>query len=390
MPHHQHRETAKYAKVFDPRKRRIRGLWKRNGSFYAQLTITTLDGRKTVRRTRLEKDGQPVHTLAAAQAEMARLKVQREDDGLKLAPKRAPTFSEAAREYLEWLRAVKDAKRPETIRAEASLLKKFEEFAGGLRVNQISTATLQAYQANRKAEGVTGRTVNLGVIAARNVLRRTHEQGLLRTVPSVKPLKHNSKTRRLLTEQEIDRVCKAALKHCENGQQVADFVKLMAYSGGRLAETLRLRWEDVDLDRGQLHFGRDGLSNNRKTRTVDFNDRLEAHLADMHLRRPPSLELVFPSPRYSSKERATRTFNMAIRKAREAAGVPDFTPHLCRHFFASYCVMSGTDFMTVAKWLGHSDGGILIGKVYGHLAAEHTQAAARRVTFSPQVVKASR
>jgi hypothetical protein len=35
------------------------------------------------------------------------------------------------------------------------------------------------------------------------------------------------------------------------------------------------------------------------------------------------------------------------------------------------CVMAGIDYMTIAAWLGHKDGGILIGKVYGHLNNEH-------------------
>jgi hypothetical protein len=33
--------------------------------------------------------------------------------------------------------------------------------------------------------------------------------------------------------------------------------------------------------------------------------------------------------------------------------------------------MGGLDFMTIAHWLGHSDGGILVGKIYGHLADAH-------------------
>ena len=33
--------------------------------------------------------------------------------------------------------------------------------------------------------------------------------------------------------------------------------------------------------------------------------------------------------------------------------------------------MAGVDFMTVAHWLGHSDGGVLVGKVYAPLADEH-------------------
>jgi hypothetical protein len=45
------------------------------------------------------------------------------------------------------------------------------------------------------------------------------------------------------------------------------------------------------------------------------------------------------------------------------------------------CVMAGIDFMTIAAWLGHKDGGILVGKVYGHLLDEHRQRAAKQVRF---------
>jgi integrase len=56
---------------------------------------------------------------------------------------------------------------------------------------------------------------------------------------------------------------------------------------------------------------------------------------------------------------------------RAKAKLPWVGFHDFRHFFASQCVMAGIDFMTVAGWLGHSDGGALVGKVYGHLADEH-------------------
>ena len=56
---------------------------------------------------------------------------------------------------------------------------------------------------------------------------------------------------------------------------------------------------------------------------------------------------------------------------RSKAGMDYVGFHDFRHFFASTCVMAGIDFMTVASWLGHSDGGVLVGKVYGHLADEH-------------------
>jgi hypothetical protein len=43
--------------------------------------------------------------------------------------------------------------------------------------------------------------------------------------------------------------------------------------------------------------------------------------------------------------------------------------------------MAGIDFMTIAAWLGHKDGGILVGKVYGHLLDEHRSKAAKQVRF---------
>jgi hypothetical protein len=47
-----------------------------------------------------------------------------------------------------------------------------------------------------------------------------------------------------------------------------------------------------------------------------------------------------------------------------------------RHFSASFCVMAGLDFMPIAAWLGHKDGGILVGKIYGHLLDDHHKQAA--------------
>ena len=76
----------------------------------------------------------------------------------------------------------------------------------------------------------------------------------------------------------------------------------------------------------------------------------------------------------------------SARLARKAAGLDKFGFHDCRHHFISYAVMSGIDFMTIARWVGHKDGGILIGKVYGHLSNEHAQAQAARMNFGPALV----
>jgi hypothetical protein len=43
--------------------------------------------------------------------------------------------------------------------------------------------------------------------------------------------------------------------------------------------------------------------------------------------------------------------------------------------------MAGIDFLTIAEWVGHKDGGILIGKVYGHLLDEHRRKMAAKLTI---------
>jgi len=143
----------------------------------------------------------------------------------------------------------------------------------------------------------------------------------------------------------------------------------------------------VDWEREQLTFGSDGLTKNRQARVVDFNPQLKAQLSDMAKRRAPDTAYLFPSPRRGENDIPTVTLNMALRRARNESGVKDFTCHLCRHFFISYCVMSGIDYMTIAKWVGHRDGGILVGKVYGHLSNEHAQRQAQRLNFGPVVLQ---
>jgi integrase len=57
------------------------------------------------------------------------------------------------------------------------------------------------------------------------------------------------------------------------------------------------------------------------------------------------------------------------------------THHDLRHLFATRCIESGVDVPTVARWLGHRDGGALAMRTYGHLREEHSRAAAAKVTF---------
>jgi len=132
-----------------------------------------------------------------------------------------------------------------------------------------------------------------------------------------------------------------------------------------------------------LTIGADGDTKNREARRVDLNPALESHLHEMFQRRDPDSQWLFPSPQRGECDQRARTFRESLRLARKVAGLDKFGFHDCRHHFISFAVMSGIDYMTIARWVGHKDGGILIGKVYGHLSNEHTQTQAARLNFGP-------
>jgi integrase len=72
----------------------------------------------------------------------------------------------------------------------------------------------------------------------------------------------------------------------------------------------------------------------------------------------------------------------SLTRACKMIGIPKLTHHDLRHLFATRCIEAGVDIPTVSRWLGHSDGGALAMKVYGHLREQHSAAMAQKVTFA--------
>src|SRR5687768_23878 len=97
---------ATFTKVLDGRKQVIRGLWERNGRYYARLMVEdAITGNKTQRRVPLlDKDGAAVRSVSEAREAMERLKIQRTDSTLPVLG-RTPLFSAFVDTYLEHVRA---------------------------------------------------------------------------------------------------------------------------------------------------------------------------------------------------------------------------------------------------------------------------------------------
>jgi integrase len=402
-----------YQKVFDARKRRIRGLWQRNGRFFANLTVADDLGHKTSQWVPLAGA-----SVAEAKADYDRLRVERADDRLRPLGL-TPTLRDYIQDtYQQQLAA--SGKRASSIEKEQSYLRRWSTQIGHLRLNKLRAHHLNRFLTELANERYSGRSINLFLIAIRSVLKAALRDAHIKPPLPFEGLtwhRVDTKSRQLFTAAEIDQLCDVARQVSKNGQAFTDYLRLMQYSGARRSEALRIRWRDVNFQNGHVTIGAEGDAKNRKPRHVDFNSQLKALLTEMKERRQPDSEWLFPSPQRGDKDVPTKTFMESLRLARKAAGIvcldcgkatatttdqrcsqcqserleprarllppklQAFAFHDLRHHFISYAVMSGVDFMTVANWCGHQDGGVLIGKVYGHLAEGHKKLQAARLTF---------
>ncbi|HEY5705270.1 MAG TPA: site-specific integrase [Terrimicrobiaceae bacterium] len=283
-------------------------------------------------------------------------------------------------------------KKLSTVRKEELILGRWLSYVGDIQLDRISKPHVTAYLETVLEGGRTRRTRNIHLSVFRNLLRHFADKGLLteRALPTagVKLLRYRTPKREFIRSDDVQRLIERSAEAGANGQQLSDLIKLLAYSGAREMEALRLRWQDVDFAAAKLHIGRDGQAKNREARELDFNPDLEGHLRDMLSRRAPDSEWIFPSPRRGDCAEHDHWQNphKVWYECRVLANLPHAHLHDLRHHFASRCVMAGIDYMTIARWLGHLDGGILVAKTYGHLADEHKKAMAARLVFSPRIV----
>jgi integrase len=141
-------------------------------------------------------------------------------------------------------------------------------------VDRITSTTIAAFVEKRlKGTTLAGkaykpaspRTVTLDLIALRNCLKAAIDCGHLRELPCFPRVKPLPPARRpLLTPAEFNRLLETCLA-CgpdrkpitENGQQLHDFLRLLAYTGAREQEALCLKWTHVDFDGQRLFLGAD-------------------------------------------------------------------------------------------------------------------------------------
>ena len=356
------------------------------------LTTRTVDalsvGAKTVFRDRalagfavvVEPSGRKTYVLergpagavalgrhGAVSAEEARRRAAEILAGQAGAP---PSVAEAAilymREYVEF------CCKPATVAAYRRALDLHVlPLLGALPVAAIErahAARLQHLLADRPA------AANQAVSVLARTIDHAAERGL--ADPRANPCRglkryRGGRRERFLTDSEFQKLGKALARLERNGgiaPHAAAAIRLLALTGCRRNEILRLRWDDVRLEAMEL-----SLSDSKTgPKTVPLSPEAAEILA--RLPRVPGNPWVVPGRRPGAP--LSGVF-LPWRRAREEAGLDNVRLHDLRHSFASRALALGESLPTIARLLGHAR--VETTSRYAHLARDTVKQAAARV-----------
>ena len=184
----------------------------------------------------------------------------------------------------------------------------------------------------------------------------------------------NRSCERFLSEQEFRRLGRVLSELEAEGKASASGIaafRLLMLTGCRRNEILTLRWEDVDLEAGELRL-RDAKTGARQVALSPAAKKVLAALP-----RLPDNPWVITGSRAG---RRLANLNAQWVVVRKRAGLEDVRIHDLRHSFASRALALGESLTMIGKLLGHRQ--VQTTARYAHLARESVKTSAARVAES--------
>jgi len=288
---------------------------------------------------------------------------------------------------------------------EATTIARYREHAelhivpvlGALRLSQLTVPLVRGFEDRLRRDGRSSAMVRIARRSLGAVLADAQERGLVAQNVVYSMRKHRRSARAegngklkigvdIPTPDEM-RAIVAALPLIDNAARWRPLLLTAIFTGLRSSELRGLRWEDIDLKRGELHvrqradrYGQIGRPKSEAgERTVPLPPMLISALREHRLAcGKNSLDLVFANSRSGIEHRNT-IVDHGFHPTQVAAGVADRDGrakykglHALRHFYASWCINRRADgglelpLKVVQARLGHASIQ-MTADTYGHL-----------------------
>jgi integrase len=322
---------------------------------------------------------------AALKAERAR-RNQLDEGASAIKTVKPLLFSKAAK---DWLTLKEVHWTASTRRAEGYNVDHLLPHFGTCLLTDITAEAVTRYQAARKIEGTSPRTINMETGTLRAVLRKHRLWAAIQ--PDVKPLAARSDAGRAISRDEETRLLAAARK--SRSRSLYPGLMVAFHTGLRNAELRNLCWRQVDLIEAHLTVGRSKTAGG-EGRVVPLSATVMAVLKEWRAQFPdaePS-NYVFPYERAGGKghkfgkagtgagsvaydtdpTKPIGSRKTAFNTAKKAAGV-SMRMHDTRHTFCSRAAEAGAPEQTLIAMAGWMSRKML--ETYSHTRME----AKRRV-----------
>jgi len=232
-------------------------------------------------------------------------------------------------------------------------------------LGEVTPLAIEGYKSRRRTE-VSGSTVNRELALLKRMFNLAIAWDLFLSgnpVRKVKFFREFNTGLRIVSPEEEESLLRNASPYLQ------DLIRFALNTGLRTGEIFRLRWSNVDLEKGILTVF---ATKTQKIREVPINTETRKVLEAWWLAKKN--EFVFYNPETGAPFMDLKNgFTRACRRA----GISGVTWHTLRHTFASRLVNRGVDIVTVKELLGHSS--LSVTMRYAHTNFDSKRAAVEKL-----------
>lgn len=255
------------------------------------------------------------------------------------------TFGAAADIYLAKL---KEISGKDYANNEQHIRLHLKPYFGAMRLDKISTFTVQKFRSQARDGGLTDATINRVLATFRRMGRRLQQWSVMpNALPVVKLEPERNRRTYVISEDEEQRLLAAALN--DSQPYIWLFIKVGLATGLRHTEILSARFDQFDASRRRLRVRVKGGKWRNQPLTRGITELLQK---ERGMAAAPD-GWIFPSKGTDSGhiEHLSKSFARCIK----AAGMnPDVvTPHVMRHTAITRLATTGADIKTIQEFSGH-------------------------------------